>query len=449
MRKKIWIPIVMLLLVLIILFVPYRIEDGVEGYEGDESVVYEALLYKVVKWKRPIDYIGYEPSTYENTDVLFFADKNVDMEELWETQIQEYRDERGKSFRGTIVEMKGDMVVVEPFEMEEERKSSDKIEFDVSDLERIAYKEGHIVEVRYKGEISEAYPARVDAKAWYWAENLRDIEYTDEWLDKERASKDDHYIFTEVRIGEVYSNCFFVTPLYTMPDVIKVNGILDENWCPGDYVSLEYENLYYNEENHRVEVDLVGLEESDYDKPTGIAKPVIYLYPEEETEVSVKLDVDGELTCTYPKYNDGWKVNAKPDGTLTDDKGMLYNYLYWEAESYIEFDMSKGFCVKGEDTAAFLEGALKKLGLNRREANEFIIYWLPMMESNPYNIITFQTDTYTDMAKLDIDPVPDTLIRVFMTWSPSDKYVEMEEQELSAPAREGFCVVEWGGGKLD
>ena len=35
-------------------------------------------------------------------------------------------------------------------------------------------------------------------------------------------------------------------------------------------------------------------------------KPVIYLYPEEETEVSVTLDYDGTLTATWPTYEDGW-----------------------------------------------------------------------------------------------------------------------------------------------
>ena len=53
------------------------------------------------------------------------------------------------------------------------------------------------------------------------------------------------------------------------------------------------------------------------------------------------------------------------------------------------------------------------------------------------------------MAKLDINPAPDTLIRVFMAWSPSDEYVEMEKQELSAPERKGFCAVEWGGTKVE
>lgn len=35
------------------------------------------------------------------------------------------------------------------------------------------------------------------------------------------------------------------------------------------------------------------------------AKPIIYLYPEKETEVSVRLDYDGELTVTWPVYEDG------------------------------------------------------------------------------------------------------------------------------------------------
>ena len=107
--------------------------------------------------------------------------------------------------------------------------------------------------------------------------------------------------------------------------------------------------------------------------------------------------------------------------------------------------MSKGFCVKGEDTAEFLEKALERLGLTRKEANEFIVFWLPRMQENEYNIISFQTKAYTDAAKLLVSPAPDTVIRVFMTYAPSEKYVEIEEQELSAPERKGFTVVEWGG----
>ena len=56
-------------------------------------------------------------------------------------------------------------------------------------------------------------------------------------------------------------------------------------------------------------------------------KPVIYLYPEEKTDISVTLAYDGTLTCTYPNYKTGWHVSAKPDGTLTDEDGQTYNYL--------------------------------------------------------------------------------------------------------------------------
>jgi len=110
--------------------------------------------------------------------------------------------------------------------------------------------------------------------------------------------------------------------------------------------------------------------------------------------------------------------------------------------------MSEGFCVKGEDSAVFLEQSLAKLGLTRKEANEFIVYWLPLMEQNPYNIIQFQTDAYTQAAELLIDPAPDTVIRVFMTFRAAQEYVEFEPQELTAPTREGFTVVEWGGTQI-
>ena len=179
------------------------------------------------------------------------------------------------------------------------------------------------------------------------------------------------------------------------------------------------------------------------------AKPVIYLYPEAETEVTVSLDYDGELTCVYPAMEDGvWTVTAAPDGTLTDVAGQTYNYLYWEGVSAGDYDFSQGFCVPGGDTAAFLEEALAALGLNRREANEFIVYWLPRMEGNPYNLIAFQGAAYTDRAQLTVDPAPDTVLRVFMAWKPLSAPADIPPQALAGPERTGFTLVEWGGAEV-
>lgn len=176
------------------------------------------------------------------------------------------------------------------------------------------------------------------------------------------------------------------------------------------------------------------------------AKPVIYLYPEEETAVTVALDYGGTLTCTYPAAQDGvWTVTASPDGTLRDEEGQEYSYLFWEGTCAASYDFSEGFCVSGADTAAFLEEALSSLGLNRREANEFIVYWLPQMEQNPYNLISFQAEAYTDHARLEISPRPDSVLRVFMAWKALDEPVELPAQTLPAFVRTGFTVVEWGG----
>ena len=180
----------------------------------------------------------------------------------------------------------------------------------------------------------------------------------------------------------------------------------------------------------------------------GDAKPVIYLYPEEETEVTVRLDYDGTLTCTYPAYEDGWTVTAAPGGTLTDESGQTYSYLYWEGVTRTEYDFSRGFCVPGEETAPFLEDALARLGLTRREANEFIVYWLPRMEPNPYNLISFQSAAYTDHARLTVTPEPDSLLRVFMAWLPLEAPADLPAQELPPFKRTDFTVVEWGGAEL-
>ncbi len=180
-------------------------------------------------------------------------------------------------------------------------------------------------------------------------------------------------------------------------------------------------------------------------------KPIIYLYPTEQTEVTVKLGNPQKLTHTYPKYKDKWQVIAQPNGDLTDiqTKRSLYA-LYWEGVNNDNNETTTGFIVKGEDTISFLEEKLAVLGLNEREANEFIIYWLPRLESSPYNLIYFKTIAEQDKnMPLYISPKPDTVIRVMMAFKNLKEPIEVEEQILpETPQRNGFTVVEWGGTDL-
>lgn len=435
MKKKIWIPIVIVLIA--VLFIP--IPSGV--YKDGGTREYTALTYKVVDWNRLTD----DGSTYSATKVYFFPNNFRSIDNLW------YKEEPNveHSFVATILEINGSSVTVQPVENSAVLMSADKVSFGTSDLEKIEVEVGSVVKVTYKGGVMESYPAQVNATSWKLSDDLSHLEYTEQWLDKATAEKYDNNIFDHIKITKIYSNCFFARTVIPMPYEIKLNGSLSDEWCVGDQVTATYSNVYYDQENQRVECDFTSVEASDWQPdPNAAYKPVIYLYPEKEMQVSVDLTLDGKLTCTYPAYNNGWNVTAAPDGTLTDTNGQTYNYLYWEGETYAKYDMSKGFCVKGEDTAVFLEDALAKLGLTRREANEFIVYWLPQMEQNPYNIISFQIDAYTNAAELKVSPEPDTLIRVFMSWKKADSYISLPEQGFSAVQRSGFTVVEWGGTEI-
>lgn len=179
-------------------------------------------------------------------------------------------------------------------------------------------------------------------------------------------------------------------------------------------------------------------------------KPIIYIYPEQEMQVTVSVSNPEKFTTVYPKYENNWQVLAKPSGDLVDLKtGRNLYALYWEGKDYTHSDMSKGFVVKGEDTASFLEEKLEILGLNDREAEEFIIYWLPKMEHNPYNYIYFQTmEEINNYMELNITPKPETLIRVMMEFKGLNKPIEIKEQELEKIERKGYTVVEWGGTEI-
>ena len=179
-------------------------------------------------------------------------------------------------------------------------------------------------------------------------------------------------------------------------------------------------------------------------------KPIIYLYPEQETEVTVKVGNPQNLTHTYPKYENEWKVLAKPNGDLKDLKtGRNLYALYWEGINTVKPNMNEGFIVKGEDTIKFLEEKLEVLGLNEREAEEFIVYWLPKLESNKYNFIRFQTEEeINNNMSLEIIPKPDTVIRIVMEFKGIEEPIQIQEQKLSTPQRTGFTVVDWGGTEI-
>ena len=185
----------------------------------------------------------------------------------------------------------------------------------------------------------------------------------------------------------------------------------------------------------------------------GAYKPIIYLYPENEIQINVKLGYPELATCVYPEYDlkSGWNVLAKPNGDLIDFNTNRNLYaLYYESKNKKEYNVTdEGFVVKREDTVKFLEEKLVILGLNDREAEEFIIYWLPKLQENEYNYIRFASmDEINENMPLEFSQQPDTLIRILMTYKGLNAPIQVKEQNLEKIERKGFTAVEWGGSEI-
>ena len=191
----------------------------------------------------------------------------------------------------------------------------------------------------------------------------------------------------------------------------------------------------------------------NFNNADDVAKPVIYIYPEQEMKLEVMLGKEENITCIYPEYNNGWKVLAKPDGTLVNlETGREYYSLYYESKNtkdYDEYEIKDGFVVSKDDITKFLEEKLSILGLNDREAEEFIIYWLPKLQSYPYVYIRFQTaEEINNNMPLKFSKEPDTLIRVIMEWEGLENPITIQNQTLNQIDRKGFTIVEWGGTEI-
>ena len=176
-------------------------------------------------------------------------------------------------------------------------------------------------------------------------------------------------------------------------------------------------------------------------------KPIIYFYPEHAMDLDIKFENEENLLTTYPKYNDGWHIHLKEDGYFTmDDSDREYYALYYDAKSNFKCSFDEGFFVTKDNAISFLEEKMDYMGFTNRETNEFIMYWLPILENNGKSLVYFeQTEMRNLECPLHFSQNPDTLIRTNIHIKKVNENVEIKEQELTYCDRRGFTVVEWGG----
>ena len=222
----------------------------------------------------------------------------------------------------------------------------------------------------------------------------------------------------------------------------------------------------------------IAVGEYDYLIPGGCGKPVVYLYPDTPTKVSIKLATPVTFTKAIPSYNTakGWEVLAFPNGQIQNENNStencanvasgfgseyakkactdnLYPYIYWSgtstAKQYPVLD--KGWVVAKADLTSFLTQKLGYMGLNTNEIRDFTSYWIPTMEekhSEFYRISFLQNKELSALIPLNVNPTPKTSIRVFMDWAAVGGKTSIAPQELVSTKRDGFTLVEWGGLKF-
>ncbi len=183
---------------------------------------------------------------------------------------------------------------------------------------------------------------------------------------------------------------------------------------------------------------------------TGVGKPNIYLYPVEETEVSVSLDFAGEgfITESIPDYGDGWEVTITPDGRIDDE----YDFLFYEGVVDAEAQYTHGWLIVQEELESFFRVNMRAYGFRGQEIEDFVEFWVPRLTDKPMYVICPQlNEDYDNLVALTVEPKPDTVLRLAYTI----RGVDIFDGPLQAPElptasfivpqeREGFWVTEWG-----
>lgn len=176
-----------------------------------------------------------------------------------------------------------------------------------------------------------------------------------------------------------------------------------------------------------------------------VYKPNIYIYPEVETELEVKLNFPkgGNVIASIPAYGNGWQVNVKPGGRI-DNK---YNYLFYESEQPDVWQRTEGWCVAKSELKDFFERNLANWGFAGREITDFTDYWIPRLDEAAYYAIYPQhSDIIKEVIELQLSQEPDHILRLFYVIEKANTpLTTLEEPMIPCEFnRNGFLVTEWG-----
>lgn len=175
--------------------------------------------------------------------------------------------------------------------------------------------------------------------------------------------------------------------------------------------------------------------------PYQAEAPVLYLYPESEMDIEVKINLHGRghITDSRPEYNNGWSVRATSEGIINGE----YEYLFYEAAMSTPVNNRSGWLLDGQTLETDMRKLLGNHGLIEKEIDDFMEFWLPIIEGwSWYAVYPQEAD---ELIGLDITPAPDNVLRVLWVIRPLEQRIRLDTPPDIVPfERKGFTVVEWG-----
>jgi len=187
-------------------------------------------------------------------------------------------------------------------------------------------------------------------------------------------------------------------------------------------------------------------EDDDINDSIVVYKPNIYIYPQEKTTMSVKINFPegGEIIESIPDYGNGWNITVDTNGLIDNS----YSYLFYESIQPAIWQQKEGWIIKKTDLKGFFNNNLAGYGFFGQEIHDFNDYWIPRLTGSEFYAIYPQNKMIIEnVIKLSFSKEPDNLLRLFyviqeVTDIPSSKPAEPKVNKLFE--REKFFVVEWG-----
>lgn len=182
---------------------------------------------------------------------------------------------------------------------------------------------------------------------------------------------------------------------------------------------------------------------------TVVWKPMLYLYAPDTMDVTVTMGQPERVSVSYPALeNNSWLVRAYPGGDLVSkSSGKRYYGLFWEGYSWDAPVSDTGFCLSREEFGERMDSILELKGLNFREREEFITFWISRI-AQPFVAVRFPEQAFSRAFPVQIQPAPELFLRVFATFEQRATPMHLVAPHLEAIPRPAWTAVEWGGQEI-